>query len=92
MKTKTMTNFYNPTKKTPIWTLKQRRMFEALIADYTQYVYNNRVKPNVIRERIKSKYSVSTTYELTEYQQQEIIKLLLEAIQTKEPTYTLKTL
>lgn len=67
-------------------------MFEALIADYTQYVYNNRVKPNVIRERIKSKYSVSTTYELTEYQQQEIIKLLLEAIQTKEPTYTLKTL
>ena len=67
-------------------------MFEALIADYTQYVYNNRVKSNVIRERIKSKYSVSTTYELTEYQQQEIIKLLLEAIQTKEPTYTLKTL
>lgn len=77
----------NPTLDPPTWSLNQRRMFEALVSDYALYCYHDKSMQAEIRERIKSKYDVTSTYELTTNEVQDVITKLVDTIQRFNPNY-----
>ena len=81
---------YNPTTDPPKWSLDQRKMFEALVNDFTQICLTGNDTKSV-RQEIKDTYKIKSTYDLTQTQLQEVITFLLTTIQFKQPEYNLKT-
>ncbi len=80
---------HNPTTDPPAWSLRQRRMFEALVADYALISLGNPKLASKVRDNLKKQYNINTTYNLTEIQLQQTIITLLKTIQITNPNYTL---
>jgi len=80
----------NPVLDPPIFSLKQRRMFEALINDYSIISLKDQKMQIKVRENLKKQYKVDSTYNLNQIQFNQIIQSLLKVIQISNPTYNLK--
>lgn len=82
---------HNPTTDPPKWSINQRKMFEALINDYSKHSLGNPKLAPKVRDNLKKQYNITTTYSLTDSQLQTIITILLSTIQVTQPNYQLQT-